>query len=512
MRNAFVPGRLAANPMEPSEHLAKRVGDTPLLKCPRLAEHLGLPNLRIKLEGTNPTGTQKDRIAHLEIQHAIADGHDAVTAGSCGNFGVAIAYACHVTKMECHIYVPEDFVGERVDLMEKLGAQVHRVPGNYEDAVDASRQHSKQNGAYDANPGGANTLHTLAGYASIAEEIANKARKRKMNIEAVGVSVGNGSTLAGVHLGFTTLWGRGELQRVPKIFGGTSRDNNPIVVAAAQDARRCTPIDPRSINETAINEPLVNWDALDGTACLTAIQDSHGDAYGITDDVMVEYAEKLKEDGFEAHPASLTAVAALKEAVEEGHVDAEAHMVAVMTSGRAQLTIDHYQERLPKKELDQFVTDLIEWLDQFGDPRSEVEEAVFKAFDEGHVLIARDREGPVGAVTLTPMPFEEFFPLYHLSYIAVSQRARGRGIGTILLEEAVRVTKGDVSLHVETNNHAAIRLYEKFGFVPKYYRMLHQGFTAQERPAEGVVAETLEDVDTDQDVVKTPRKTVVKEG
>ena len=61
-----------------------------------------------------------------------------------------------------------------------------------------------------------------------------------------------------------------------------------------------------------------------------------------------------------------------------------------------------------------------------------------------------------GYAILTPMELSEFFPKYHLSYIATHADARGRGVGTVLLEEA-------------------IRLYEKFGFERKYYRMLYKG-------------------------------------
>ena len=96
------------------------------------------------------------------------------------------------------------------------------------------------------------------------------------------------------------------------------------------------------------------------------------------------------------------------------------------------------------------------------------------AFDGGHVLEASDSEGPLGYLVLTPMELDRFFPAMHLSYVAVDPRARGRGVGTVLLEEAIRAADGDLSLHVDTDNEAAIKLYEKFGFIRKYYRMLHK--------------------------------------
>lgn len=467
--------------MDAKTTLRRRVGDTPLLKSPALSRATGLTNLRLKMEGANPTGTQKDRIARLELGDAAANGAKGVSVGSCGNFGVAIAHAAYVHDLECHVFVPEDFRGERIALMEDLEATVHRVPGAYEDAVHESRRFAEeQEGFFDANPGGANTLRTLAGYSKIAEEIVDRLKQTPV---AVGCPIGNGSTLAGVHLGFRTAWAQGRAKAMPKFFGGSSQGHNPVPVAFARNQERCTPLDPRAIEETEVNEPLVNWDALDGTACLTAVQDSRGAAYGFTDEELMELHHALVEDGIDAHPASVAAVAALKAAKDQGLIQPDDLVVAVMTSGRPQIVV----ERIGRpKDLDAFIGTLQEYLGRFGDPKNEMVEAVEAAFRAGHVLEARDNEGVLGYDVLTPMELHEFFPRFHLSYICVNPRARGRGVGTILLEEAIRATEGDLSLHVETDNENAIRLYEKFGFTKKYYRMLYKGArTASVDPAAG---------------------------
>lgn len=455
--------------VDPKTTLRRRVGDTPLLKAPRLAEYVGLPNLRLKMEGSNPTGTQKDRVARLELSNARAHGSKSVSVGSCGNFGVAIAHAAYVHDLECHVFVPEHFRGERISLMEDLNAKVHRVPGQYEDAVAASRAFAAKNEAFDANPGGANTLRTLAGYSTIAQEVIDRLGDAP---KAVGCPVGNGSTLAGVHLGFRTAWAQNRAKDMPKFFAGSSMGHNPIASAFEHGATRCTPIDAASILETEVNEPLVNWDALDGTACLTAVLDSRGAAYGFEDQELMDLHQALLEDGIDAHPASLAAVAALARARTDGHIDADDRVVAIMTSGRAQV---HVEQISQPDDMPAFIARLKEYLGRFDDPVNEMMEAVTVAFDHGIVLEARDNEGVLGYTVLTPMELSQFFPRYHLSYICVNKRARGRGVGTILLEEALRATEGDLSLHVETDNENAIRLYEKFGFTKKYYRMLYKG-------------------------------------
>lgn len=466
--------------MDPIAHLGSRVGDTPLVASKSLIKRTGLTGLRLKLEGMNPTGTQKDRIAHLEVKEALARGSPGITAASCGNFGVALAHAACVTKLPCTIIIPEPFEGERVELMKRLGANVERKGKSYEEAIQASRAYARDHDYHNANPGGTNTLRVIAGYGQIAEEILRRSKETPV---AIGVPVGNGTTLAGVHGGFRSAWSEGSLEDVPKMIGGSSQGNNPLPIMWARGQTTCDPLDPRSVEETRVNEPLVNWDALDGIASLTAVRDSRGAAYGFDDDTLMEYHQLLLDDGYDAHPASLAAVAALAVAADEGLIPRDAPVVAVLTSGRSTIHVEPITE--PEPDMDAMVTELKEWLGRYDDPPEEVREAVQKAFDGGHVLVARDPNGRLGYTTLTPMDFKSFFPKYHLSYIAVDPRARGRGVGTLLMEEAIRITKGDLSLHVETDNTPAIKLYEKFGFHAKYYRMLYEGPTADVDPAEG---------------------------
>lgn len=447
--------------MDAKTQLRKRVGDTPLLRSPKLSQKLGLPNLYLKLEGANPTGTQKDRVARLDVAEAIRLGKSGVTCGTCGNYGVALAHAAFVHGIACHIFTPEDFRGERLNLMEELGAVVHRVPGMYEDAVLASSKFGDENGLHDANPGGNNTLQAMTGYMRIADEILDVLPEAP---DFVGVPVGNGTTLAGVHLGFRAAWARGKAKSIPAIAAGTSKDNNPI---DNHGATSYTPLRPEDVTETEINEPLVNWNALDGRAANEAVVASGGDSFGVTDAELMELHQILLEDGIEAHPASLASVFAVTEMAKRDNL--QGICVAVLTSGRSQIHVDAVKVK-PATISPQ----LMEWLGKYVDPEAEVMEALTAAAERGVVLEARRGSEVVGYCILTPMELDTFFPHLHLSYIAVSKAARGQGVGTQLLEAAIRAAEGDLSLHVDIDNAGAIRLYEKFGFTRKYYRMLRR--------------------------------------
>jgi threonine synthase len=91
------------------------------------------------------------------------------------------------------------------------------------------------------------------------------------------------------------------------------------------------------------------------------------------------------------------------------------------------------------------------------------------------VLGAYSRGHLAGIAIVSKTRFKTFFPKYHLSYIATKKNIRGRGIATQLLQKVIELTKGDLSLHAETDNKRAIQLYEKMGFRKKYYRMLYEG-------------------------------------
>jgi threonine synthase len=447
--------------MDAKTQLRKRVGDTPLLRSPSLSKKLGLPNLYLKLEGANPTGTQKDRVARLDVGEAIRVGKSGVTCGTCGNYGVAMAHAAYVHGIACHIFTPEDFRGERLELMEELGAIVHRVPGMYEDAVIASRNFGLENDLHDANPGGNNTLQAMTGYTRIADEILDALPEAP---DFVGVPVGNGTTLAGVHLGFRAAWARGTAKTIPAIAAGTSANNNPI---DSHGATTYTPFKPEDVVETEINEPLVNWDALDGRAATEAVVASGGGSFGVTDEELMELHAVLLEDGIEAHPASLAAVHAVNQIAQREKVDGVC--VAILTSGRPKIHV----ERIAAKPAE-ILPDLMKWLGKYVDPEPEVLEAVTAAAERGSILEASQGSEVVGYCVLTPMELDTFFPHRHLSYIAVSKAARGQGVGTQLLEAAIRAADGDLSLHVDIDNEGAIKLYEKFGFTRKYYRMMRR--------------------------------------
>lgn len=122
---------------------------------------------------------------------------------------------------------------------------------------------------------------------------------------------------------------------------------------------------------------------------------------------------------------------------------------------------------------DHIVDFLYQHLDRFGDPREYVERAVEYCLSdhpgEGGFLLVEHGEGDkvLGAVVINKTGMSGYIPENILVYIAVHKDSRGTGLGKKLIGKAQEMAKGDIALHVETDN-PALHLYEKTGFVNKY--------------------------------------------
>jgi len=108
------------------------IGNTPIVDVSALSPN---PSVRIlgKMEGQNPGGSVKDRIALAMVQEAEADG--TLTPGktiiepSSGNTGIALAMISRIRGYHLKIVLPENVSIERRQLLEVYGAEIIPSPG-----------------------------------------------------------------------------------------------------------------------------------------------------------------------------------------------------------------------------------------------------------------------------------------------------------------------------------------------------------------------------------------------
>lgn len=108
------------------------IGNTPMVDCSALSPN---PEVRIlgKMEGQNPVGSVKDRIALAMIEDAEADGTltpgKTIIESSSGNTGIALAMIARKKGYRIKIVLPENVTIERRQLLEIMGAELIMSPG-----------------------------------------------------------------------------------------------------------------------------------------------------------------------------------------------------------------------------------------------------------------------------------------------------------------------------------------------------------------------------------------------
>ncbi|MBV8116807.1 MAG: pyridoxal-phosphate dependent enzyme, partial [Candidatus Eremiobacteraeota bacterium] len=115
------------------ENLADTIGNTPLVKIPRL--NAGIPaTVLVKLEAFNPAGSVKDRIGVSMIEAAERDGRllpgMTILEPTSGNTGIALAFVAAAKGYPLVLVMPETMTIERRNLLKAYGAQVVLTPGS----------------------------------------------------------------------------------------------------------------------------------------------------------------------------------------------------------------------------------------------------------------------------------------------------------------------------------------------------------------------------------------------
>lgn len=136
--------------MAPYASIVDLIGNTPIIEVSELSPN---PDVRIyaKLEGQNPAGSVKDRIAKAMILAAEKEGK--LTAGSVilepssGNTGIALAMISSIRGYHLKIVLPDNVSIERRQLLEVWGAEIISSPGSEgsNGAVRRAQQLAKEN-------------------------------------------------------------------------------------------------------------------------------------------------------------------------------------------------------------------------------------------------------------------------------------------------------------------------------------------------------------------------------
>jgi cysteine synthase B len=156
--------------------LIDAIGHTPLVEISRFCPN---PNVRlfVKLEGANPTGSVKDRVALYLIQALEAAGRlnadSVVLEPTSGNTGIALAMICRLRGWPLTVVMPSNVTAERRKLLQIYGATIVESPPELgsNGAVAMARQMAAADGRFVMADQYANPANPRAHYETTAVEI-----------------------------------------------------------------------------------------------------------------------------------------------------------------------------------------------------------------------------------------------------------------------------------------------------------------------------------------------------
>jgi len=259
------------------------VGSTPLVELKRLSPPGGA-RLVAKLEGQNPTGSIKDRVAKAMIEAAEAAGELApgreLLEPTSGNTGISLALVAKLKGYALTCVLPENATEERRLLLRLYGASIVDSPGGEgsNGAVRLALAMAEDDPRWFMPFQYANAANPRAHYEGTGAEIAEALDR----VDVVVAGLGTGGTLMGV--------------------GERLRESFPDVVVAAAEP---LPGDPvmglRSLDEGYV-PPILDVSKLDrkvlvsneeSVAAVRALLDAEGIFAGVSSGAVVHVARRL---------------------------------------------------------------------------------------------------------------------------------------------------------------------------------------------------------------------------
>jgi threonine synthase len=303
-------------------------GNTPLVRIEALNRALGLPDLWLKLESVNPTGAFKDRFHTVSLAVARELGFTRALVATAGNHGTSCAAYAARAGIPLLVFLSPFSPPEQRRLMRLFGARVV-VPRRDEPHMAAVRSLMeplvREHGFYPstvlglmygpANPYG------VEGYKTIAYEIFGQLGGVP---DRLCVPTAAGDALYGPYKGFRELQRLGRIDRLPRMTACQSSAANSLVQSVRQGLDHVATVKPASL-AISIGDPTAAQCALE------AIRKSSGDAWEAPDAELLEAVALLGRCGVCVEAASAAPIAALRRAAEEGRLDREEQVVAVLT-------------------------------------------------------------------------------------------------------------------------------------------------------------------------------------
>ncbi len=298
-------------------------GGTYLHKCYGLAEKLGLDNLYLKDETTNPTGSFIDRGTAIEVTVAKIREFNSVGCGSTGNLAVSlVAYAARA-GLDSQVYIGQKGHVDSGKLYQILAyaAQVEIVKDREEAMLRAWQNSERSHCVMSNNP------HFLEGVKTTIIETCEQLNWKTP--DWVMAPMGNGGHISMIWKGLEELKELDLISQLDvKLVGAQAKGCSPIVEAFERGSKKINPTS--RVSTVAVDIGVKNPTC--GHMALDALESSRGLAISVTDREILDAVKDLARlEGVFAEPASATTIAVLQKLVAEGQIDKTDQVVCIIT-------------------------------------------------------------------------------------------------------------------------------------------------------------------------------------
>jgi threonine synthase len=290
-------------------------GGTPLVRARSLERETGVPEIWLKVEGQNPTGSFKDRGMVVAVAKALEQGVRTVLCASTGNTAASAAAYAARAGMSCTVILPAGQVAAgKLAQAIAHGARVVAVRGAFDSALTVARSLAEQGEATLVNSVNPDRLE---GQKTAAFEICEVLGDAP---DALFIPVGNAGNITAYWKGFIEAARTGLARQRPRMYGYQAAGAAPLVsgVPVAEPETIATAI--------RVGNPA-SW-----RGAVAARDESGGAIDAVSDDEILDaYGFLARCEGVFAEPASAAAIAGLRKRARAGGLGSAKRVVCVLT-------------------------------------------------------------------------------------------------------------------------------------------------------------------------------------
>jgi threonine synthase len=294
-------------------------GFTPLVHARALGRELGLADLYLKVEGTNPTGSFKDRGMVVAVSRALEAGATRIACASTGNTSASAAAYGAAAGLEVVVILPRGQIAFGKLLQALMaGARVVAVDGNFDAALRIVRELTARE---DHPVTLVNSINPdrLAGQKTAAFEVCDALGRAP---DILAIPVGNAGNISAYWAGFRDYRAAGLVGGLPRMFGFQAAGAAPIVLGRVI-------AEPDTVaSAIRIGDPA-SW-----TKATAARDESDGRIEAVSDaEILAAYRDIARLEGVFCEPSSAASVAGIRKLVRDdaGAISPDATVVCVLT-------------------------------------------------------------------------------------------------------------------------------------------------------------------------------------